>query len=199
MTDEMVLVVAAADLERLGPIAGFTADVGRYLPRLLDPAGLSFRPRAEVETDPRWLQLIPYVVLAHGGRLFCYTRGAAGGERRLHAKRSVGVGGHVNPVDSAAGDPYRAGLARELAEDVRIDSPYAEHVLGLVHDPSNPVGQVHLGVVHLFDLERPAVRAVDPALADGSFVEFTSLLAARDTFESWSRFVLDELERIGSG
>lgn len=191
--DELVLVVPAAKLARLGSFAGLIRAVERYLPDLLDPADLSFRPRSEAETDPSWLQLIPYVLLRHEDRLFHYTRGAAGGERRLHAKRSVGIGGHINPCDTATGDPYRAGLLRELAEEVTIETAYQEHLLGLVHDPTTPVGQVHLGVVHVWMMNRPAVRALDPALAGGGFETIDELVADRGAFESWSQLVLDAL------
>jgi predicted NUDIX family phosphoesterase len=196
-TDELVLVVPAAKLARLGAFAGLTTAVERYLPELFNPANVSFRPRGEVETDPSWLQLIPYVVLSHDGRLFHYTRGAAGGERRLHAKRSVGIGGHINPSDTARGDPYRTGLLRELAEEVAIDTGYEERLLGLVHDPTTPVGQVHLGVVHVWSVREPAVRAVDPALTDGGFAIVSQLVAQRDGFETWSQLVLDALGGAG--
>src|SRR5436309_10680442 len=117
MTDEHVLVIPAATLDRLGPFHGFRADPGHRLADLLDPAGMEFRPRAAVETDPSYKQLIPYVVLRWRDRLFHYTRGAAGGEARLRAKRSVGVGGHISAADAAGSDdPYRAGMGRELTE-----------------------------------------------------------------------------------
>src|SRR5450432_1186674 len=101
MTDELVLVIPACAVEKLGALTGLTTDVQRYRPLLTDAQLASFRPRSEVETDPSWLQLIPYVVLQHHGRIFHYTRGKSGGEQRLHAKRSIGIGGHINPVDTA--------------------------------------------------------------------------------------------------
>jgi len=194
MTDEHVLVIPAARLERLGPFRGFRADPGHRLADLLDPAGLHFRPRAAVETDPSYKQLIPYVVLRCGDRLFHYTRGAAGGEARLRAKRSVGVGGHISAADAAgAGDPYRAGMLRELAEEVEVASPYTERVLGLVYDPSTPVGEVHLGVVHLLTLERPAVRPREAGLTDAGFAPLPELWEQRAAFETWSQLVLNDL------
>jgi predicted NUDIX family phosphoesterase len=193
IADEHVLVVPAAALGRLGPFRGFHTDPGR-LADLLDPAHLAFRPRAEVETDPSVKQLIPYVVFRCGDRLFHYTRGAGGGEARLRAKRSVGVGGHISAADAAgAADPYRAGMLRELAEEVEVASPYTEQILGLVYDPSTPVGEVHLGIVHLLTLDRPAVRPRESGLADAGFAPLRELWAERAAFETWSQLVLGVL------
>jgi predicted NUDIX family phosphoesterase len=189
---EHVLVVPEAALTRLGAFTGFRRG-SELLTPLLDSPGLEFRPRAEVETDPSVKQLIPYAVFRWRDRLFHYRRGSGGGEARLRALRSVGVGGHINPVDSNARDPYRAGLERELAEEVVIDSPMRESILGLVFDPSTAVGQVHLGVVHLFDVERPAIRPREADLWDAGFAPIAELNADRAAFESWSQFVLDAL------
>src|SRR5207245_7179115 len=115
-----------------------------------EPSLLSFRPRAEVETDPSYKQIIPYVVLRSGNLVFHYTRGQKGSEARLRALRSLGVGGHISEVDvSLFGDPYRSGLAREVAEEVHLDSPYTERCVGLINDDRTPVGRVHLGIVHV--------------------------------------------------
>jgi predicted NUDIX family phosphoesterase len=189
---EHVLVVPEAALARLGAFKGFRRGPELLAP-LLDSPGLEFRPRAEVETDPSVKQLIPYAVFRWRHRLFHYRRGAGGGETRLRALRSVGVGGHINPVDADSRDPYRAGLQRELAEEVVIDSPMRESVLGLVYDPSTAVGQVHLGVVHLFDLDRPAIRPRETDLCDAGFAPVAELNTDRAAFESWSQFVLDAL------
>lgn len=194
--DELVLVIPAAALHQRGAFCGLTSDVECYCPLLTAAAEPCFRHRIEMESDPRWLQLVPYVALRHRGRLFHYTRGVSGGEKRLHALRSVGVGGHINPVDAAdGGDPYAAGLRRELAEEVELPDVVAEKLLGFVHDPSTPVGQVHLGVVHLFDLADDRVRPRDPGVAECGFAELPELFEQRSAFESWSRFVIESLTR----
>src|SRR4051812_37266048 len=188
-TDEHVLVIPAAALDRLGPVRGLRTDLGGRLADLLGPAHVTFRPRAAVETDPAFKQLIPYVVLRHGGDLFHYTRGVGGGEARLRAMRSIGVGGHISAADAAgAADPYRAGMLRELAEEVDVGSPFAERVLGLVYDPSTPVGEVHLGVVHLLTLDRPAVRPREADIAAAGFAPLAELWDQRAAFETWSQF-----------
>lgn len=189
---EQVLVIPAATVAELGAFTGLRRDAS-MLPRLLESPHLQFRPRSVVETDPSFKQLIPYLVFRCHDRLFHYTRGASGTEARLRALRSVGVGGHINPIDAGSADPYRAGLLRELDEEVILDSPFRETVLGLIYDPGTPVGEVHLGVVHVLDLERPAVRPREMALTDAGFAPIHELHSDRGRFESWSQFVLDAI------
>src|SRR5262249_16335622 len=143
----------------LGYFFGFraVADAPR-LAGLLDPVHFLFRPRFEVETDPDFKQLIPYVVLRCGADLFHYRRGAAGTETRLAALRSAGIGGHVSEGDAAGDDPFRSGMLRELTEEVEIGCGWRETFLGFINDDRTSVGQVHLGVVYLFDLDAPAAR-----------------------------------------
>ena len=197
MTDklaERVLVVPAAVFHQAGAFQGFSPDVDRYLPRLLDPAHLSYRPRSEVESDPSFKQFIPYVVLRCGGQVFHYTRGQRGTEARLRALRSVGVGGHISQDDSTLfGDPYRDGMLREVAEEVYLESDYTERCVGLINDDSNAVGQVHLGIVHVFELTEPKVRRREQVLTKSGFAPLAELRAQRDEFETWSQFVLDAL------
>jgi predicted NUDIX family phosphoesterase len=196
-TDERVLVIPAERIRELGDFFGFrpVADAPR-LAALLDPQHFRFRPRSEVETDWRFKQLIPYVVLRCGDDLFHYRRGTAGTETRLTALRSVGIGGHISEADAAGGDdPYRTGMLREVAEEVEIGCGWRETFLGFINDDRTPVGQVHVGVVHVFDLDAPAARPREAALADAGFAPLTQLAAARDDFETWSQFVLAELAK----
>ena len=74
---------------------------------------------------------------------------------RLHAKRSIGIGGHISADDAAQASAYDEGMRRELEEEVVIDTPYRGRMVGLINDDETEVGRVHLGVVHLFDVEQP--------------------------------------------
>jgi predicted NUDIX family phosphoesterase len=189
---ERVLVIPAEVLRAAGPFQGFSPDVGRYLPRLLDPTQFRYLERSKAETDPSFKQLIPYVVLRCGDRVFCYTRGPSGGEARLRALRSLGIGGHIRAEDGVGnGDAYRAGMLREVAEEVELEGPYREECVGLINDDRTPVGQVHLGVVHVFDLARPSVRCRESALAGGAFAPLAELRGRREEFETWSQLLLE--------
>ncbi|GAC1451559.1 MAG: phosphoesterase [Isosphaeraceae bacterium] len=193
---ERVLVVPSAELDRLGRFQGFSAEADRYLSALLVPGLATFRPRSEVEHDPSFKQIIPYVVFRAGDSVFCYTRGKSGGEARLRRLRSLGVGGHVSEEDAegrGTPDAYEMALRRELVEEVEIASPGTLGRVGLINDDATPVGQVHLGVVHLYDLERPAVSSREDALSEPGFVPLARLREERDLFESWSQFCIDSL------
>ena len=152
-----------------------------------------------METDPSFKQLIPYVLLQWMDsdgvtKLFTYTRGGGGGEVRLHAKRSVGIGGHISREDAADGaDPYSTGMRRELEEEVRLNSSYSETRDGLIYDDSNDVGRVHLGVVHRFILDGPDVASNEADLAEGSFVSVEELRSEMDRLETWSQLAIQAL------
>jgi predicted NUDIX family phosphoesterase len=192
--DERVLVVPAAELDRLGRFQGFSAEADRYLTALLVPELMQYRPRSEVETDPGYKQIIPYVVFRCADAIFCYTRGKSQGEARLHRLRSLGVGGHVSEEDAQGAktlDAYESAMRRELDEEVEVASPGRMSRVGLINDDSTPVGQVHLGVVHLFELEHPLVKAREEGLAEAGFVPLATLATISQEFETWSQICID--------
>ncbi|MEO1524252.1 MAG: phosphoesterase [Planctomycetota bacterium] len=197
--EEHVLVIPAAVINAIGTLDGFESDVDRFLHPILSSNQLAYRPRGAMEVDPSFKQLIPYVILEHRDdsgeiRLFAYTRGGGGGEKRLHAKRSLGIGGHISQEDGDVGaDAYNAGMQRELAEEIQLDSAYQETLEGLIYDSSSEVGQVHLGVVHRFVLEQPDVASNEDDLAEGGFVGLDELWRDRERLENWSRLALEAL------
>ena len=197
---ERVLVVPTELFHRLGYFQGFTCDTDRYLGDLLSPANTSYRPRSEVEQDPGFKQLIPYVILRHRDeqdrqKVFQYTRGTGQGEGRLHKKRSVGIGGHIPPIDAGidGATPYEEGMRRELDEEIRLNSPYASRCVGLINDDQTEVGRVHLGVVHLFDLERPEIEPREDDIQECGFRPVGEILADLSVFETWSQICMRAL------
>ncbi len=197
--DEQILVIPTEIIEAIGTIDGFTTDVDRFLKPILASEKLSFRPRSQMESDPSYKQLIPYILLQYkdsSGQpfLFTYTRGKGQGEARLHAKRSIGIGGHISEEDAAGGaDPYETGMRRELDEEVTIHSEFRETRMGLIYDSSTEVGRVHLGVVHRFELVRPDVKSNEDDLSHTSFASIDELKKDRDRLEVWSQLCLDSL------
>ncbi len=196
--DERVLVIPAANFEAVGVFQGFRRADESFRQSLLDPRVFSFQPRSAVETDPSFKQLIPYVILRCGEQLFHYRRGASGTEKRLQARRSVGIGGHISEDDATGpGDLYTNGMRRELTEEVTIECHFTERLIGFINDDRTPVGRVHLGVVHLLELEDLAVRSNEAALADDGFATWAELWAERAEFETWSQFAFEMLRSEG--
>jgi predicted NUDIX family phosphoesterase len=196
--DERVLVVPSAEFDRLGRFQGFSGEADRYITALLVPELMQYRPRSEVEDDPGYKQIIPYVVFRCNGNVFCYTRGKSQGEARLHRLRSLGVGGHVSEEDAQGGkdlDAYEAAMRRELDEEVAVASPGRIGRVGLINDDSTPVGRVHLGVVHLFELDQPHVTAREEGLAEAGFLPLSSVLTIQHEFETWSQICIDSILR----
>ena len=200
MSEEHVLVIPAGLIESIGKLEGFEVDMDRFLQPILASDQLSYRPRSVMETDPSFKQLIPYVVMqwtdpADGlAKVFTYTRGGGSGESRLHARRSIGVGGHISQEDSlGVDDPYTTGMRRELKEEVTIGCQYVDQREGLLYDPSNDVGKVHLGVVHRFLLEGPDVSSNEAELAQGEFLTIDELRNQFERLETWSQLCLDAL------
>lgn len=199
---EKVLVVPTELFHQLGHFQGFSPDVEKYFEPLLACDDISYRPRGDMEQDPSFKQLIPYVLFRHTTpdgevHLFDYLRGGGVGEARLRAKRSVGVGGHISLEDAEISnhshDVYREGMRRELEEEVSIDTPYNEVVAGLLNDDETEVGKVHLGVVHLCDVETPQITPREEDLAEAGFRPVRQVLADLDRYESWSQIVVRAL------
>ena len=195
---EEILVISRQLFDELGSFQGIKTDVDGYLQAILDPANNFFMDRGKAEDDPSFKQIIPYALFHHDGKYLHYTRGKSGGESRLHAQGSVGVGGHINPVDERA-DPlgkatYLAGVEREIDEELNITGGHQNRIVGLLNDDSNDVGKVHLGVVHIFDLESEDVTSAEDALANLAFQSSEDLTGKfHGALETWSRFCVDEL------
>ncbi|MEZ5940900.1 MAG: phosphoesterase [Planctomycetaceae bacterium] len=193
-TVEHVLVVPTLLFHEVGHFQGFTSNIAPYLDTLFDPNYVSYRPRPEVEEDPSFKQLIPYCIFRHNGEVFHYTRGGSQGESRLHSKRSVGIGGHISAEDQESGTSvYHEAMWREIREEVFLETEFKETCVGLINDDETEVGRVHLGVVHIFDLDMPKVRPREESIKQTGFAQPAQLAHERDQFETWSQICLDYL------
>jgi len=200
---EQVLVIRRELFDDLGAFDGYQANADRYLPAILDPANNSFLRRSDAETDPSHKQIIPYALFQSGDRFLHYVRGTSTGEQRLASKGSIGIGGHVNAEDyhasgSLGRELYLAGVAREIAEEIQIGCGYEQSIVGLINDDTTEVGRVHLGIVHLFTLESAEVTSNEDGITSLSFLTREELMerANGGFLESWSRLILENLDRV---
>jgi len=148
--------------------------------------------RARAELDASHKQLIPYVVVRDAELVFLMERTDAGADARLHRRATIGVGGHVNPVD-AGPDPLASGLQREWQEELTADWEPAFTPIGLLNDDRNPVGSVHLGIVFEVQAGGRPIDVRERAKLTGHLASIDELSAAWDRLETWSQLVAEAL------
>ena len=160
-----------------------------------------FVERRWAEQDSSFKQVIPYVLVTHGDEVLLLQRKDTGGEARLHGKLSIGVGGHINPVDGVDGaDVLEQGCRRELEEELAMDTAFRLEPRGVINDESGDVGSVHFGLVAVARCETPDVSIREVDQLEGSFIGRAALkeLAAREPerFETWSALIIEHLDAV---
>ena len=197
---ENVLVIRRNLFEQLGSFQGLNFGPEKYLNVLLSRGNNFFFPRAQAENDSAYKQIIPYVLLAFQDRVLHYVRGKKAGEQRLVAKGSIGIGGHMNESDESlfAWDEqaYRAGVEREVNEEIKIDTQFEDRIVALLNDDTTEVGRVHLGIVHVFRLAQQKVEKREAMITNLAFLTKAELLNRRESLETWSQICVDSLERL---
>jgi len=197
---ENVLVIRRNLFEQLGSFQGLNFEPEKYLNLLLSRGNNFFLPRAQAENDSAYKQIIPYVLFAFQDRVLHYVRGKKAGEQRLVAKGSIGIGGHMNESDESlfAWDEqaYRAGVEREVNEEIKIDTQFEDRIVALLNDDTTEVGRVHLGIVHVFRLAQQKVEKREAMITNLAFLTKAELLNRRESLETWSQICVDSLERL---
>ncbi len=198
--NEQVLVISRVLLDEIGSFEGLQFEVERYLPRFLHPENNFFLSRDLAEDDPSHKQIIPYAIFHHEGRFLHYVRGKKSGEQRLASKGSIGIGGHINTDDHSpeplGEETYMRGVEREVNEELVIQGDYDQRIVALLNHEDNPVSQVHLGVVHLFDVTSPDVSSNESEISEMAFLNRDELLEKYDALETWSQSCVDGLDQI---
>ena len=149
----------------------------------------NYVPRASAETDRALKQIIPYLVLRDGDRIFLMKRTRAGGDARLHDRYTIGVGGHMNPGDGG----ILGGLAREWQEEMEAGFLPEFEFVGLLNDDTVDVGVHHLGIVYIADASGRPVSVRETDKLSGTFEPMEAAMAVYDRMETWSQLVLDAL------
>lgn len=189
---EQVLVVKRDDIFPDGAWHGFVSEDLDRLQRVIREQHF-FKPRAEVENDPSYQQIIPYVVFRHDDRYLLTHRLRASSEKRLRKQYSLGVGGHINPGDLERGDPILDGLKREWSEEVIYEGRFEASLLGLLNEESSPVSRVHLGVVFLVEGDSPDIAIRETTKLAGELLTLDEMRIYYLGMESWSQMVYDRL------
>jgi len=195
-TEERVLCFERKLFEELGVFQGINLDVDKYLPVLTSSKNLTYLNRSEAETDRRFKQLIPYVLVICDGRLLRYQRGKGGQETRLRGLWSVGIGGHISEEDHSLFTKdfgYVEGMRREVREEVEVEE-VSESAVAVINDDSMDVGYVHFGVVYVMQVANENVAGRRSGIASPEFIAIADAVKEASNYESWSRFCLENLE-----
>ena len=198
--NENILVIRRSLFDELGSFRGLNFGPEKYLKAILSRGSNFFIPRHEAETNPAYKQIIPYALIVFERTVLHYVRGKKAGEQRLVAKGSIGIGGHMNETDESLfamdEQAYRAGVEREVNEEIKINTSFEDRIVALLNDDSTEVGRVHLGIVHIFKLKEPKVQKREAMITGLSFLTKEELMARRDSLETWSQICLDAFERF---
>ncbi len=182
---EDVMVINTVDVQPL--LRGSLTVEAAPIMELIDRSHF-FIDRPTAEASPQFRQVIPYVIVTCGDDSFVLQRTSKQTETRLHHKMSLGIGGHINP-----GHSVLEGLRKELEEEVGVADPFRLQFRGILNDESTEVGRVHLGVVYTLEASTHDVTVRETEKMTGQWVPRSELPALRESMESWSQIVYDEL------
>lgn len=201
---ETLVCLTARHVDALSLAEGFSVLKANVFGQLLAVDELWLGPRASLETDETYRQLVSYVVFRHGYSVLVYRRAPKGGETRLHGRLSVGVGGHVNVTDVTSSNgtvdllaTLRRACAREVAEEISCGTIEKLETVGIIKESVNAVSRVHLGVVVECWLATPEVHPLDPGLVDVHFVPVVELRGLCEQMETWSSALVSYLNPTG--
>jgi predicted NUDIX family phosphoesterase len=199
--EELILVTRRSTIDSVSPFQGFQENCEKYLDAIFDKGNTFFTKRGPAETDETLKQIIPYCLIEQEGKLMVYKRGNSGGEDRLKSLYSLGIGGHINPIDSIGNndafsrESLNKALLRELNEELEIPKGgISFKTLGLINDDSNGVGRVHFGLVILAQIPPGDVFPKEDAIQDIKLVHKNQLSDLFDNLESWSQIVAINLK-----
>lgn len=169
----------------------------------LSDCGLWWGPRRTLEDDPKFRQIIPYVVVHNGEQILTYTRGDDIEEERLRGAIAVGFGGHVDLEDAIVTqgqmnllETIGRGAAREMFEELGMVTRAAHmDCIGLVVSSATEVSSVHLGIILMLEL---AGTVASKETSQHSLVWMTPeeiLAYPDDKKEGWTEVVSANLRR----
>lgn len=154
--------------------------------------------RAALENDDDFRQVLPISIFTHNGKVWVYERTSKGGESRLHAKRSVAVGGHWDMADlvlvEGVIDLQKSlddAMERELEEEVNITSNVVStnRLPKMICADDTEVDRVHMAMIYVHELDGEGIVSAEDQLANIGFVSPQELLEGDYNLEVWGQIV----------
>lgn len=173
--DEQILVVKSEIIFKNEKWQGLKTDNLDYYIDLIKK-NCEFKRRGDMEKDPSFQQVIPYIIFNFKDKYFLYKYLPNAGEKRLVDTYQIGVGGHINPIDGESSNILEAGMMREWEEEVDFKGNILEKKLvGILNDDSRPVEQVHLGLVYSFVGDSPEIAIKETDKMAGELVDLKNI------------------------
>ncbi|MGJ8454277.1 NUDIX domain-containing protein [Pseudothermotoga sp. U03pept] len=191
---EKVLVIPTHEVERLTNGEKGVIEVKiDHIKKIIEEQG-RFITRDFAEYDEELRQVIPYVVMKTDQGILLLRRTDKQGEKRLHNKYSVGVGGHIRFEDSP--DPWQAfvnGMTREINEEVKVQLLDLKYI-GLINDTASSVSRVHVGLLYLATVIFYGLN--EPDMFEHAFRSLDSFDELEKNLEGWSYLTVVKLKEL---
>ncbi|MFN4191071.1 MAG: NUDIX domain-containing protein [Pseudothermotoga sp.] len=191
---ESVLVVPSYEVDRLvkGETGVMEVDL-EQIKRVIEEKG-RFLSRELAEYDETFRQVIPYVVMMCEQKILLLRRTEKQGEKRLHNKYSIGVGGHIRFEDGL--QPWQAfisGMHREINEEVKVEVMNLQYI-GLINDMASPVSRVHVGLLYVAQVVFGGLN--EPDMFDYAWKSLDEFTETEKNLEGWSYLTLLKLKEL---
>ena len=189
LTEEVLVVKRSLLFADNAPQGFCNEDIQKYTDIILKHQ--EYHPRGLMENDPRYKQIIPYLIFQFQHRFFLMERQAKASEQRLKSKLSLGIGGHIRKEDMQTSSIFD-WAQREFYEEVYYNGSLHITPLGVVNDDSNEVGKVHIGFVFLLKGDSDNI-SVKSELQSGHLATKEECLALKKNMETWSQLIINTL------
>ncbi len=184
--DEKILVVPRNIFFQKGGWQGIKKDNLDYYLELIKNNSF-FKRRGDVEKDPSYLQIIPYIIFSFQNKFFLYKYIKEAGEKRLIDSYQLAVGGHI---DLADGKDLELAAQREWEEEVDFKGKIIDKKLvGILNDDTEMVEKVHLGMIYHFMGDSDNIKVKETDKLKGEMVKKDNISGyLRDT-DIWASII----------
>ena len=159
--------------------------------------------RADAEEDITFQQIIPYVLVTDEAHEKFFATRRIAGESRLLGRLSLGIGGHINPIDwqnanCAFFQTHREMVLRGMAREIREEMTGFEHTkqpkpYGTVRDLGSSTPD-HIGIVFTMIAQEPdeiGIRETDTL--EPVWMTKKELVQNYEKFESWAQMIIEDM------
>lgn len=156
--------------------------------------------RAFAEQTPDLTQIVASSIVYNERSILCVRRSADEARVNLRSRHTILFGGHVSESDSQSASPLHHCVARELNEELGLETAESPRLIGFVTDPFTTSGRLHIGFVFSvqFSSNRMLLRGDDRSefafrrtnQKSITFLQWEQIARHAQSFDSWSGTIL---------